>query len=64
MGIEENNREKAFVIFKRLHDREEYSGIRIGLALCKKIIALHGGVIWIESKFGQGSIINFTLPKK
>jgi light-regulated signal transduction histidine kinase (bacteriophytochrome) len=64
IGIEENNKEKAFVIFKRLHDRDEYPGIGIGLALCKKIIALHEGTIWIESKLGQGSIIKFTIPKK
>lgn len=63
VGVEEHNKEKIFIIFKRLNDRQEYPGIGIGLALCKKIIALHGGNIWIESRFGQGSIIYFTIPK-
>lgn len=63
IGIEEHNKEKAFVIFKRLNNRDEYSGIGIGLAICKKIVALHGGAIWIESTFGQGTIVYFTIPK-
>nr|WP_315157926.1 MASE1 domain-containing protein [uncultured Flavobacterium sp.] len=63
IGIEESNKEKMFIIFKRLNDRQEYPGIGIGLALCKKIIALHGGEIWTESVFGKGSIIYFTIPK-
>ena len=63
IGIEEHNKEKAFIIFKRLNNRDEYSGIGIGLAICKKIVALHGGTIWIESTFGQGTIVYFTIPK-
>lgn len=64
IGIENSNKEKIFIIFKRLHDREEYPGIGIGLSLCKKIIELHGGTIWVESKLGQGSVFKFTVPKK
>ncbi|HEU4791790.1 MAG TPA: MASE1 domain-containing protein [Flavobacterium sp.] len=63
IGIEENNIEKVFAIFKRLNNRDEYSGTGIGLAICKKIIALHRGTIWIESTFGQGTIVYFTIPK-
>ena len=63
IGIEKHNTEKIFIIFKRLHNREEYPGIGIGLAICKKIIALHGGSIWAESIFGQGTTIYFTIPK-
>ncbi|HKO78019.1 MAG TPA: MASE1 domain-containing protein [Flavobacterium sp.] len=63
IGIEEHNKEKVFVIFKRLNNRDEYSGIGIGLAICKKIIALHSGTIWVESKFGQGTNVYFTIPK-
>jgi PAS domain S-box-containing protein len=62
IGIEENNKEKIFIIFKRLNNREEYTGIGIGLAICKKIIALHEGTIWAESVFGKGTTIYFTIP--
>jgi len=63
IGIEEHNIEKIFIIFKRLNNREEYSGIGISLAICKKIVALHGGEIWAESSFGNGTTIYFTIPK-
>ena len=62
IGIEEQNKEKLFVIFKRLNNREDYAGVGIGLAICKKIVDLHGGSIWIESIFGEGSAVHFTLP--
>jgi len=64
IGIHESNIEKIFVIFKRLNNREEYAGIGIGLAVCKKIVAIHGGEIWAESKLGEGTSIHFTIPVK
>lgn len=64
IGIEEHNKEKAFAIFKRLNNREEYPGIGIGLAICKKIVALHGGNIWVDSTFGEGTAIHFTIPNQ
>jgi len=63
IGIEKHNLEKIFIIFKRLNNREEHPGIGISLAICKKIIALHGGNIWAESSFGHGTTIHFTIPK-
>jgi len=63
IGIEEINKEKVFIIFKRLNNREEYSGIGIGLAICKKIIEMHGGTIWVEPGYNEGTRINFTIPK-
>jgi two-component system sensor kinase len=62
IGIREEDLERVFLIFQRLHPRERYEGTGIGLALCKKTIQRHGGQIWVESKVGEGSVFYFTLP--
>lgn len=63
VGFDAKYAERVFVIFKRLHSREDYPGTGIGLAICKKIIERHGGRIWAESEIGQGTSIFFTLPQ-
>jgi signal transduction histidine kinase len=62
IGIAPEFAEKVFVIFQRLHGRDAYTGTGIGLALCKKIVELHGGTIGIDTSNSGGSRFWFTLP--
>jgi signal transduction histidine kinase len=62
IGIASEHADRIFVIFQRLHTREEYPGNGIGLSICKKIIERHGGRIWVVAGKDGGTIFHFTLP--
>jgi signal transduction histidine kinase len=62
IGIDPSYAEKVFVIFQRLHPKEQYPGTGIGLALCRKIVEYHGGSIWLDRESADGAEVCFTLP--
>jgi two-component system CheB/CheR fusion protein len=61
IGIKREYMDQLFTPFKRLHGREEYEGAGIGLAICRKVVERHGGMIWVESEPGAGAHFKFTL---
>jgi len=62
IGIAPEYHERVFELFQRLHTHSEYSGTGLGLSLAKRIVAQHGGRIWVESEAGAGATFLFTLP--
>ncbi len=63
IGIDKKHHEKVFLLFRKLHRQEHYQGTGIGLALCKKVVELHGGQIRISSELGKGTTFHFSIRK-
>lgn len=61
IGFDEKYLDRIFVMFQRLHPTDHYDGTGVGLAICKKIIDLHGGTIGAESRPGRGARFRVTL---
>jgi signal transduction histidine kinase len=62
IGIDAEYADRVFVIFQRLHAKDEYAGTGIGLSMCRKIVEYHGGEIWLDTGDGAGTTFHFTLP--
>lgn len=62
IGFDQEYAEKIFILFNRLHNKNEYSGTGIGLSICKKIVENHNGYITAEGKLDQGSVFTVYLP--
>ena len=62
-GIPEEEQQRLFQPYHRqITDREHLSGLGLGLALCKYLVELHNGKIWVESQVGKGSTFGFSIP--
>ncbi len=64
IGIDREHHERIFAMFLRVDEKAVPSGSGIGLAICKKVVESHGGLIWVESEPGKGATFYFTLPAK
>jgi PAS domain S-box-containing protein len=63
IGINKKSLTEIFVMFRRLHNQDDFAGHGIGLAHCKRIVELHNGEIWVDSILGEGSQFSFTISK-
>ncbi len=64
IGIDPPYFEKIFLLFKRLHNKSNYEGTGLGLIICKKIVDMHQGKIWVGPQLGEGAAFSFSLPKQ
>ena len=62
IGFDNEYAEKIFVLFNRLHNRDEFSGTGIGLSICKKIVENHKGYIFADGKLNEGATFTIFIP--
>jgi signal transduction histidine kinase len=62
IGFDQKYLDRIFTVFHRLHDRQDYQGTGMGLAICRKIVERHRGHITAESQVGEGTTFIVTLP--
>ena len=63
IGMQQTHLKQIFILFKRLHNKDDYQGTGIGLAICEKIVESLNGKIWVTSEVEKGSIFYFSIPK-
>jgi signal transduction histidine kinase len=63
VGFDEKYTERIFQVFQRLHGKNEFAGTGVGLAICEKVVANHGGAITAHSQPGQGATFRVYLPQ-
>ncbi|AUD07611.1 PAS domain-containing sensor histidine kinase [Spirosoma pollinicola] len=64
IGFDEKYTQRIFQVFQRLHGKHKFAGTGIGLAICEKVVANHGGVIWAQSQLGQGATFRIYFPNQ
>jgi two-component system, chemotaxis family, sensor kinase Cph1 len=64
IGVRPEYAERIFLPFMRLHAQAQYPGTGLGLAICRRVVAAHGGVMWLDSKPGAGATFYFTIPMR
>lgn len=62
IGFENNDSSRIFTLFQRLRGRSEFEGAGIGLAVCKKVVENHSGIIMASGQTGQGAVFTIILP--
>ena len=63
IGIDKKDHERIFSVFQRLHGMSDYEGTGIGLAICKKIVERHSGIITLVSEIDKGTKFTISLLK-
>lgn len=62
IGIDPKFRDRVFKMFQRLHTADDYPGTGIGLAICRRVVENHGGIITVDGALGGGTVFRFDLP--